>query len=113
MRYLGRTFSALYPNISPYLKLLDDDLLVARANACGVNAVLSGHTHSAVKYSKSPMKFDVFCAGTASQSFAEPEGNQFQIIDVSTDASGKITITNEAYVLRGFAGGKATAKSEF
>ncbi len=105
-------FPPLYPNISSYLKLLDDDLLVARANACGVKAVLSGHTHSAVKYRKSPMKFDVFCAGTVSQSFA-PEGNQFQIIEVSSDASGNINITNEEYVLRGFAGGKATARSEF
>jgi 3',5'-cyclic AMP phosphodiesterase CpdA len=105
-------FPPLYPNISPYLKLLDDNLLVARANACGIKAVLSGHTHSAVRYRKSPMRFDVLCAGTVSQSFA-PEGNQFQIIEVSSDASGNINIANEEYVLRGFAGGKPSAKSEF
>lgn len=85
-----------YPNISHDLDLLDGDLLVLRANACGVKAILAGHTHDAVKYRRPNMNFDVFCAGTASQAFA-PEGNHFRIIEVSSDDTGRVSINSEEY----------------
>lgn len=92
-------FPPVYPGLSPLLELLDGDILVLRANRCGVRAILSGHTHEAIRYRRPGMNFDVFCAGTASQAFA-PEGNHFQIIEITSDGSTNVSIVNEEYTLR-------------
>jgi predicted phosphodiesterase len=89
-------FPPAYPGVSPYLQLLEEDSLIQRANGCGVKAILAGHTHDAVKYRRPKMKFDVYCAGTASQAFS-PEGNHFRVIEVATDDAGTINIKSEEY----------------
>ncbi len=104
-------FPPAYPRVSPYLKLLDSDLLILRANDCGIKAVLAGHTHDAVKYRRPNMKFDVFCAGTVSQDFA-PEGNHFRVIEINSDDTGNITVGSDEYRFNKVTGGAIFNKSE-
>lgn len=92
-------FPPAYPRVSSYLELLESDLLVLRANECNIRAILAGHTHDAVKYRRSNMKFDVFCAGTVSQDFS-PEGNHFRIIEINLDDTGNLTLSSEEYRFR-------------
>lgn len=101
-----------YPRNSKYLKLLDGDMLIQRANGCGVRAILAGHTHDPVKYRRPAMKFDVFCAGTTTQAFA-PEGNHFRIIEIGVDATGSFTLNSEEYRFRNVQGGTITNRSGF
>ena len=72
-------FPPRYPGLSPRMKLLDSDAIIRAANRSGVRAVLTGHTHNDLKYSRHGMKFEVLCAGTASE-FLPKNGNHFQII---------------------------------
>src|SRR5205085_3653744 len=80
-------FPPKYPSLSRTMQLIDSHDLIRRANQCATNALLAGHTHEPVRYSTPDMKFDVFCAGTASQYFA-PHGNHFQIVNVDVDDRG-------------------------
>jgi 3',5'-cyclic AMP phosphodiesterase CpdA len=105
-------FPPAYPKVSPYLELLDSELLILRANDCGIKAVLAGHTHDAVKYRRPNMKFDVFCAGTVSQAFA-PEGNHFRIIEINSDGAGNVSINSEEYRFNKVMGGIITNRSGF
>lgn len=105
-------FPPAYPRVSRNLELLDSDLLILRANSCGIKAVLAGHTHDAVKYRRPNMKFDVFCAGTVSQAFA-PEGNHFRIIEVNSDDTGNVSINSEEYRFDKVMGGMITNRSGF
>jgi len=105
-------FPPAFPRVSPYLQLIDGDLLTHRANSCGVKAVLAGHTHDAVKYRRPNMTFDVFCAGTASQAFS-PEGNHFRIIEVNSDNAGRVTINTEEYRFNKVKAGVITDRSGF
>jgi hypothetical protein len=93
------------------MQLIDSDKFVLRANRCGVNAVLAGHTHDAVRYRRPEMKFDVFCAGTVSQAFA-PGGNHLRILQIKNDR-GEIAIASEDYLFRRFPGGIITDRSGF
>jgi hypothetical protein len=85
-----------YPYIANTNKLLDSDTLIYRANHCQINGILSGHTHQPVRYRTPKMKFDVFCTGSVSQHYC-PEGNHFQIIEVSTLDGQNISINLEHY----------------
>ena len=105
-------FPPKYPKISPYLKLIESELLILRANRCGIKAILAGHTHDPVRYRRPEMKFDVFCAGTASQAFA-PGGNHCRVLEVTSDHSGNISIASEDYQHRGFSNGVITNRSGF
>ena len=102
-----------YPNISHDLDLLDGDLLVLRANKCGVRAVLAGHTHDPVSYRRPAMKFDVFCAGTVSQAFADPGGNHFRVIEINSDDTGNVIINSEEYLFSKVTGGIIRNRSGF
>lgn len=105
-------FPPHYPRISPFLKLLDSEFLTLRANACGVKAILAGHTHDPVRYRRPEMKFDVFCAGTASQAFVHG-GNHCRVLDITSDNAGNISIVSEDYLYRGFSNGVITNRSGF
>ena len=105
-------FPPAYPRVPRNLELLNSELLIQRANRCGVKAVLAGHTHEALKYRRANMKFDVFCAGTASQAFA-PEGNHFRIIEISTDALGNAIVQSDEYRFNKVSGGIIRDRSGF
>lgn len=100
-----------YPRVSRSMRLIDSDKLIRRANRCGVNAVLAGHTHDPVIYRRPEMKSDVFCAGSVSQGFA-PGGNHFRILDIKNEGS-EITIASEDYRFRRFRKGVITDRSGF
>jgi len=104
-------FPPSFPQVSKLMRLIDSDKFIRSANRCGINAVLAGHTHDAVRYRRPEMKFDVFCAGTLSQSFA-PNGNHFRILEIKND-SGEISIVSEDYLFRRFRNGVITNRSGF
>jgi predicted phosphodiesterase len=89
-------FPPKYPGLSRAMQLIDGHELIRRANQCDVNALVAGHTHEPVRYSTPDMKFDVFCAGTASQYYA-PHGNHFQIINVDVNDQRKVLVSSENY----------------
>lgn len=104
-------FPPSFPQVSRLMRLIDSDEFIRRANRCGVNAVLAGHTHDPVRYRRPEMKFDVFCAGTVSQAFA-PGGNHFRILEIKND-SGEISIASEDYLFRTLSKGMITNRSGF
>jgi len=81
-------FPPKYPGLSPRMKLLQSDAIIAAANRSGVRAVLTGHTHDGLEYRKPMMDFDVLCAGTASE-FLSKHGNHFQILNIQ---NGKLRV---------------------
>ena len=79
------------PAIAASMKLIDDEKLVEAGNRCGIAALLTGHTHEPVRYQAAGMRFEVFCAGTATQHFA-PRGHYIHILNLSLGAGGKLEI---------------------
>jgi 3',5'-cyclic AMP phosphodiesterase CpdA len=84
------------PAVATSMKLIDDEHLVEAGNRCGISAILAGHTHEPVRYQTPGMKFEVFCAGTATQDFA-PRGHYFHILSLSLDAGRNLEIDWENY----------------
>jgi 3',5'-cyclic AMP phosphodiesterase CpdA len=82
-----------FPGISSTMELINDNDLINVANGEDILAILSGHTHIPVRYRTPVMKFDVFCAGSATQFYA-PLGNHFQILEIEgtnkKDASARL-----------------------
>jgi len=100
------------PKISRSLELLDRDLLVSRANKCGVKAILAGHTHEPRDHKDPGMNFTVYCGGTVSQAFS-PKGHHFRIIEAYLDEYGVVKINVEDYLLSGYARGRITGPPGF
>lgn len=75
-------FPPAFPNSKSYMKLLDEEYLVAAAKECGVACILVGHTHRQVAYPL-PNSTYVLCAGSASQADVE-DGNYCQIISIDS-----------------------------
>ncbi|MDX6497270.1 MAG: Calcineurin-like phosphoesterase [Blastocatellia bacterium] len=82
----GIHFPPNYDDISRSMRLVDEESLISAANECGVDAILSGHTHKRLNYRHEGMQFDVLCAGTVSE-FQPTQMNHFQIINVWANGS--------------------------
>jgi 3',5'-cyclic AMP phosphodiesterase CpdA len=90
-------FPPKFPGIAHAMQLIDERALIDAARHCRVNAILSGHTHEAVRYTSPGTTYDVFCCGTTTQKHA-PSGNFFHIINIEKDQHGQIVITPENYI---------------
>jgi 3',5'-cyclic AMP phosphodiesterase CpdA len=53
-----------FPHISGTNRMLNEQLLIDKANHLGVSAILAGHTHEQVRYRKPKMSFDVLSCGS-------------------------------------------------
>ena len=84
------------PAIASSMKLIDDERLVEAGNRCGIAALLAGHTHEPVRYQAPGMRFEVFCAGTASQHFS-PRGHYVHVLGFSLGAAGDVEINWENF----------------
>jgi predicted phosphodiesterase len=73
-------FPPAFPNSPSYMKLLDEEYLIAAAKECGVACFLVGHTHKQVAYPL-PDSTYVLCTGSASQADVK-NGNYCQIISI-------------------------------
>jgi 3',5'-cyclic AMP phosphodiesterase CpdA len=95
-------FPPAFPQIAETNRLLFEGSLLSEANRMGVRAILAGHTHEQVRYSKPGLKCEVLCCGSSSQHVPPGSGgrNRFQIIDLSLDAAENIQINLENYVYK-------------
>jgi hypothetical protein len=85
-----------HPTETRSLKLAESNFLVDSALHCGVQTILSGHTHQAVQYDLRGGRSRVFCAGTASQ-YDPFEENWVHIVTISQDAVGRRTQVTEDF----------------
>ena len=84
-------FPPRFPSIPTSMKLIDDERLIEAANRCDITAILAGHTHAPLRYKGPGMRFEIFCAGTASQHYA-PKDHYVHVLNLSLDASQTIKI---------------------
>lgn len=92
-------FPPAFPGIPGSNKLIDDHLLIAAANDCGVKVILAGHTHQQKPYRPKGANFDVLCCGSTTQ-YAPPNSqanNRFQIINIDLRGSSDVDIKVENY----------------
>lgn len=98
-----------FPHIGTSNRLIWEEGLISRAKECGVKAILAGHTHEQVRYTKPGMDFEVLCCGSTTQHVpilplrnrsVAPEGNRFQIITVTAESAEYVRIGVENYRYR-------------
>jgi predicted phosphodiesterase len=99
-------FPPSFPHIGKSSRLIDDEVLIERANECGVKAILAGHTHEQVRYRKPGMHFEVLCCGTTTQHepFLSRQNqpiastrNRFQIITIEANSQDDVRIDVDNY----------------
>ena len=97
-------FPPKFPHYPDHGRLLGEEAVVNAVNRTGVKAIIAGHTHEQSTYRNPGMRFWVYCCGTTTQ--YEPlamthkdgeRGNFFQIITVTADPNGKISISGKDY----------------
>jgi 3',5'-cyclic AMP phosphodiesterase CpdA len=71
-----------YPGEPRVMRLLNSRHFIKAANECGVEAILTGHTHKQLTYRTPRMNFQVYCAGTASE-YQARYGHSFQILNIT------------------------------
>jgi hypothetical protein len=91
-----------FPNLSQTMKLIDEASLIKAANKCGVTAILVGHTHIPARYRTPGMKFDVCCAGSATQYLSQrqsqpPDGNYLHLLRILVDDQMQVAVTCDNY----------------
>jgi len=74
-------FPPAFPNAASYMRLLDEEEVIAATNESQVACILAGHTHKQVAYPLRNSNSYVFCAGSASQADVE-DGNYCQMISI-------------------------------
>lgn len=87
-------FPPFSEDISSDLRLLDEKLLLEKADELGVSVILAGHSHIGRPYRPLPYETDVFCAGTLTE-YNHPK-NQFFIISFE-DEGGKYRVELDNY----------------
>lgn len=78
-------FAPGFRGISRLLKLIDADKVTRAARRCGVELVLSGHTHEHREYRRHQVT--VMCAGTATQHRSR-DGNAVHLVDIRVGREG-------------------------
>jgi 3',5'-cyclic AMP phosphodiesterase CpdA len=87
-------FPPFCPNIGSDLHLIDEKLLLDKADEMGVQIIMAGHSHVANPYTAHPYQIDVICAGTLTE--FDPSQNQFFIIELE-DLGGSFRPQLESY----------------
>lgn len=89
-------FPPFCEDISSDLRLIDEKLLLERADYLGVSVILAGHSHLGRRYQPLPYQTDVFCAGTLTE-YNHPK-NQFFIISFEeVGKSYRVKLDNYEY----------------
>lgn len=100
-------FPPFFPGVKRSGRLLGGENLIKDANDLGVKAILTGHTHEQLKYSK-PGMTEILCCGTTTQfepgsmpggKFEEDltRGNLLQVLEIDLDGNGKVSLDVENY----------------
>lgn len=87
-------FPPFCEDIASDMSLLNEKLLLEKADELGVSVILAGHSHVARPYRPVPYETDVFCAGTLTE-YNHPK-NQFFIISFE-DMGGTYRVQLENY----------------
>lgn len=75
-----------------YMRLINREALIAKAEDCEVDLILSGHTHEPFEFSSPQYGFRVFGTGSATQ-YDSPEGNFCQVVSIETETDGFVIET--------------------
>jgi 3',5'-cyclic AMP phosphodiesterase CpdA len=73
-------FPPFCPNTASDMKLIDETLLLDKAEELGIQVIMAGHSHIADHYIARPYPIEVVCAGTLTE--IDPSKNQFFIIEL-------------------------------
>ncbi|HKY42555.1 MAG TPA: metallophosphoesterase [Pyrinomonadaceae bacterium] len=87
-------FPPFSPDIGADLRIIDEQLLLDKAEELGVRVILAGHSHVANHYTADPYQIEVICAGTLTE--INPAKNQFFIIELE-DLDGNFALQLENY----------------
>ena len=80
-------FPPKFPKIEPELELLDGEMLVDEASKCGVDCILTGHTHETLLYmaaANGPLPVKIICSGPSS-GISKHGMYAFSIIEINDD----------------------------
>lgn len=87
-------FPPFCPDIGSDMTLIDEKLLLDKADELGVQVIMAGHSHAANPYIAHPYQIRVICAGTLTESGTSK--NQFFIIELE-DLGGSYGVQLENY----------------
>lgn len=89
-------FPPFCPDIGSDMKIIDEKLLLDKAEELGVQIIVAGHSHVGNPYTAHPYQIDVFCAGTLTE--IDPSENQFFIMELEDlDGSFRYKLENYEY----------------